>query len=64
MGDVFEFLKMCTAGFIIITIPLAIGWSLAHAEVARECERQGSFYVGKTTYYCASIKPTQGAENE
>lgn len=28
------------------------GWAAAHGEVARECDRLGSFYVGKAVYVC------------
>lgn len=30
------------------------GWIAAHNEVARECERQGNFYVGDATYLCGA----------
>lgn len=29
-----------------------IGWISAHSEVARECERLGSFYVGDRVFIC------------
>lgn len=32
------------------------GWLDAHANVARECRRLGSFYVGKTTFRCVAIE--------
>lgn len=34
----------------------AIGWAVAHTEVSIECERQGSFYVGKKDYVCEEKK--------
>lgn len=34
----------------------AIGWAVAHTEIAIECERQGSFYVGKKDYVCEEKK--------
>lgn len=32
-----------------------VGWVTAHSTVATECERQGSFYVGKKTFKCSEI---------
>lgn len=32
------------------------GWREAHHTVARECERLGKFYVGKTVYECKAIE--------
>lgn len=32
-----------------------IGWHDAHYTVARECERLGSFYVGKKTFKCVEV---------
>lgn len=32
-----------------------IGWEWAHSTIATECERQGSFYVGKKTFKCSEI---------
>lgn len=40
-------------------IALMIGWVFAHNEVATECERQGSFYVGGKTYQCALVAGEQ-----
>lgn len=31
------------------------GWVGAHAEVARECERLGKFYVGDKVFECRRI---------
>jgi hypothetical protein len=35
---------------------LFLGWTLAHATVARECRRVGGFYVGKATFKCIEVK--------
>lgn len=32
------------------------GWINAHLTVAKECERLGKFFVGKTVYECTSIQ--------
>lgn len=32
------------------------GWIVAHATIAKECERLGGFYVGKKTYKCVEAK--------
>lgn len=37
---------------IIALVAFCFGWIAAHATVATECDRLGSFYVGKTTYVC------------
>lgn len=29
-----------------------LGWYNAHITVARECDKLGAFYVGKTVYEC------------
>ena len=48
-------LALFVAGFFI-------AWCMAHFEVATECEKQGSFYVGDTVYEC---RPTHnGGEYE
>jgi len=33
-----------------------LGYASAHADVARECERLGSFYVGKKVFKCVEVK--------
>ena len=33
-----------------------VGWRSAHITVAKECERLGKFFVGKTVYECTSIR--------
>ena len=33
-----------------------LGYASAHADVARECERLGGFYVGKTVYKCTKVE--------
>lgn len=44
-------------GWLVIVAIVAywLGYAAAHTEVARECERLGSFYVGKKTYHCVNI---------
>jgi uncharacterized membrane protein (UPF0136 family) len=37
---------------ILLLVTGYIGYLVAHSEVARECERLGSFYVGKQTFHC------------
>ena len=42
----------------VLTIAFAFifyyaGFWMAHAEVARECERIGAFYVNDATYQCS-----------
>jgi hypothetical protein len=32
------------------------GYSIAHYEVAKECERLGGFYVGKKVYKCHKVE--------
>jgi hypothetical protein len=33
-----------------------LGYAFAHSDVARECERLGGFYVGKTVYKCTKVE--------
>lgn len=40
----------------------ALGYVMAHQEVARECERLGGFYVGPKTYSCQIKGGQHGAE--
>lgn len=44
-----------SAAWLLVTLAAGFiwGWAAAHNEVARECDRLGSFYVGKTVYVCA-----------
>lgn len=39
-----------------IWVAMLIGWAYAHTTVATECQRLGSFYVGKTTYKCTPVE--------
>jgi len=41
----------------LLWIGWLLGWRHAHLTVATECERLGSFYVGKTVYRCTAIEP-------
>jgi len=43
------------AGFLVLVGGL-FGWLFAHGDIAKECERQGSFYVGESDYKCEVIK--------
>lgn len=45
-------------GFVFLVaflIGRSSGWTSAHYTVATECERLGSFYVGKDVYVCKRI---------
>ena len=45
-------------GFVFLVaflIGRSSGWTSAHYTVATECERLGSFYVGKDVYVCSRI---------
>ena len=44
------------AGFVCLVFGYWIGYTGAHADVARECERLGGFYVGKTVYKCTKVE--------
>jgi len=48
-------------GAIVLLIFLWLGWMLAHHEIATECDRQGSFYVGSEDFECR-LKPAKDAE--
>lgn len=41
-----------------------IGWRTAHITVAKECERLGKFFVGKTVYECVAIRRIEEAGEE
>jgi len=51
-----------------IWIPLCLfvgyffGWRSAHITVAMECERLGSFFVGKKVFKCVSITEVQAED--
>jgi hypothetical protein len=47
-------------GILVYLIGYRFGWEIAHLTVAKECERLGSFYVGKKTFYCTNIEATGG----
>lgn len=44
-----------TEYLIGIILGWGIGWYLAHATIAKECERLGGFYVDNKTYKCTEI---------
>lgn len=37
---------------ICLLIGWRVGWEGAHHTVAKECDRLGAFFVGKTVYHC------------
>lgn len=45
-------------GWIILAliVGVAIGWVGAHQTVATECQKLGSFYVGKKVYRCTAVE--------
>lgn len=49
-----EVMKMFFA-LLMLVFGVWLGWEWAHSTVATECERQGSFYVGKKTFKCSEI---------
>lgn len=44
------------AALIVFALGMFLGWTEAHSTVATECQRLGSFYVGKQTFEC-KVKP-------
>lgn len=40
---------------IVLLIGLLFGWLIAHGNVATECEKLGSFYVGDKVFYCEQV---------
>lgn len=44
------------AAAFLVFVGGIFGWLFAHGEIAKECERQGSFYVGESDYKCEVIK--------
>lgn len=53
MNSVLEIVSVMCAAALVGAI---FGWHVAHTELAAECERQGSFYVGKKDFEC-KVKP-------
>jgi len=43
-------------GLVCLFIGYQRGWTNAHVTVAKECERLGKFFVGKTVYECTAIR--------
>ncbi|PVX86456.1 hypothetical protein C7402_102292 [Paraburkholderia unamae] len=43
---------MTAWGIVAAVTAFCFGWGCAHSTIARECDRLGAFYVGKTTYVC------------
>ena len=48
-------LAYCFVFLVAFLIGRSSGWTSAHYTVATECERLGSFYVGKDVYMCSRI---------
>jgi hypothetical protein len=48
---------MSTAFWILAALILGyyVGWANAHYTVATECDRLGSFFVGKRVFKCTEI---------
>ena len=45
------------AAFVIgLVVGYMSGWASAHREVATECERLGSFFVGKKVFRCTAVE--------
>ena len=36
----------------LFLVGMLCGWVFAHSEVATECEKLNSFYVGNTVFHC------------
>ena len=49
MDDKFGLGVVASAVFLFFAI---LVWMFTHASIGEECEKQGSFYVGKTVYEC------------
>jgi hypothetical protein len=50
-------LRRVSADYIVgLMVGSGVGWIMAHSAVARECERLGSFYVGKKVFKCYKIE--------
>jgi len=49
---------MINFGWLILSLLVgySIGWRNAHMTIALECERLGSFFVGKRTFKCSKIE--------
>lgn len=47
---------------IAIVISYNIGYIVAHKTIALECERLGSFFVGKQVYKCVAIENNKTEE--
>ena len=44
------------SGLLCLVVGYWLGYASAHADVARECERLGGFYIGKTVYKCTRLE--------
>ena len=56
IGLVGNFIFILCVFFVGFMVGRSDGWVAAHKEVARECERLGSFYVGKKTFKCVEVQ--------
>lgn len=49
--DLNEF-SVCVIFVLFFLIGMLFGWIFAHGEVAKECQKLNSFYVGDVVYRC------------
>lgn len=40
------------SAILMLLMGALFGWIFAHSEVAKECEKLNSFYVGDTVFHC------------
>ena len=50
-----QLLAYCFVFLVAFLLGKSVGWTSAHQTVATECERLGSFYVGKDVYVCSRV---------
>ena len=51
-----KFMMIFLTIVVSIFVGYHIGYQQAHVMVAKECERLGSFFVGKKVYQCVKIR--------
>ena len=49
-------LEACIAVLLAAIMGVLLGWGIAHAVVASECDKLGGFYVNDTVYECRQKK--------
>lgn len=54
-----QLLAYCFVFLVAFLLGKSVGWTSAHQTVAIECERLGSFYVGKNVYVCSKVKEVE-----